>query len=510
MGFAEAQAIEVSTAEIQEDTQWLAGLGIKVPNDGYILKKPFEGPLTRRSFIVPASWYSLPLKKEVKASDLLKDLPFIKTAYRHTYSGYEVAAKRGWNWDQWFTDWEAQLSSKGDQVISVEEAFAPITKLKLFQPDNHMGPVVDSPTAYARVISRSALLTNIPTDSCSEIINDKNQSFQLQKNQPAHQPKLAKLPDNTLTYYVTYPSLYGVVTQIRCGEELIRLKPFWQNEALAAVKQNKVLKLAQTEKDKASFRWAASDILYVRFPGMNYDHRQSYLELEQEIKTADLSKAKVIILDHRGSGGGYGFAFPTYEYLTAGNFMNSKDPRGFIKQSCLSYGGSGIWGQIQWMLKRSNQVDPLPVEDVNEYQGILDGLFTEEPGCPITFPPRSTSPTWKYVDRKFEPTKSKPILMFLTDNDCGSTCEGSQFAFAQLPNTIIVGTNSYGVAQFTGGNFFVTPNTKITYRFSSGVSDMYGDNRPFDGYGLNADMILPDEEMQDPEYILNLARSLTK
>jgi len=43
-----------------------------------------------------------------------------------------------------------------------------------------------------------------------------------------------------------------------------------------------------------------------------------------------------------------------------------------------------------------------------------------------------------------------------------------------------------------------------------GISDIYGDNRSFDGYGLNVDVVLPTASSQSPTKILKLAETLIK
>ena len=49
----------------------------------------------------------------------------------------------------------------------------------------------------------------------------------------------------------------------------------------------------------------------------------------------------------------------------------------------------------------------------------------------------------------------------------------------------------------------------MKFRIALGMSDMYGDNRSLDGYGLDVDMLLAGEEAHKPEAILRLAEKLS-
>ncbi len=79
---------------------------------------------------------------------------------------------------------------------------------------------------------------------------------------------------------------------------------------------------------------------------------------------------------------------------------------------------------------------------------------------------------------------------------------------AALPQTVIAGTNTFGVAQFIQPGYSVLPHTRLPFRIALGTSDNYGDNRSFDGYGLDVDVLLLDERDQAPENILSLAKYL--
>jgi hypothetical protein len=72
----------------------------------------------------------------------------------------------------------------------------------------------------------------------------------------------------------------------------------------------------------------------------------------------------------------------------------------------------------------------------------------------------------------------------------------------------IVGSNSFGVAQYIQPGYSVLPHTRLPFRIALGTSDGYGDNRSFDGYGFDVDILLTTQADQAPENILALARYL--
>jgi C-terminal processing protease CtpA/Prc len=78
------------------------------------------------------------------------------------------------------------------------------------------------------------------------------------------------------------------------------------------------------------------------------------------------------------------------------------------------------------------------------------------------------------------------------------------------PETIVVGTNTFGVGQFIQPGYSVLPHTGLTYRIALGRSDFYGDNRSFDGYGLDVDVILPQVDTLQPEQLRALTETLAK
>jgi hypothetical protein len=97
-------------------------------------------------------------------------------------------------------------------------------------------------------------------------------------------------------------------------------------------------------------------------------------------------------------------------------------------------------------------------------------------------------------------------VLALVDNGCGSDCEYMTLLLSSLPETVIVGSNTFGVAQFIQPGYSVLPHTRLPFRVALGMSDGYGDNRSFDGYGYDVDFLLTTQEDQSRQNILALAR----
>lgn len=99
-------------------------------------------------------------------------------------------------------------------------------------------------------------------------------------------------------------------------------------------------------------------------------------------------------------------------------------------------------------------------------------------------------------------------IIALVNSGCGSDCELFTAELASLPETIVVGTNTFGVGQFIQPGYSILPNSKLRYRIALGRSNFYGDDRSFDGYGLDVDVVLPDVDKLQPEQLRDLAEAV--
>jgi hypothetical protein len=56
----------------------------------------------------------------------------------------------------------------------------------------------------------------------------------------------------------------------------------------------------------------------------------------------------------------------------------------------------------------------------------------------------------------------------------------------------------------------VLPHSRIPFRLATAVTDIYGDNRSVDGYGLNADVLPMPGEILTRENLVTLAYRLLR
>jgi hypothetical protein len=119
--------------------------------------------------------------------------------------------------------------------------------------------------------------------------------------------------------------------------------------------------------------------------------------------------------------------------------------------------------------------------------------------------------TWSMASRdpsRFS-TASRRVL-FVTDERCGSDCElAITYVSSKLP-TLIVGANTFGMAEFTVPAGFLLPFSGARVSLATGHSDIYGDSRSFDGYGLDVDVLLADEPSHTAASLEALIASLAR
>jgi C-terminal processing protease CtpA/Prc len=104
----------------------------------------------------------------------------------------------------------------------------------------------------------------------------------------------------------------------------------------------------------------------------------------------------------------------------------------------------------------------------------------------------------------------RPLILVLIDARCASDGEFLACLLAAQGCCVLAGANSAGVAQFAQPGRLVLPHTRLAFRMATAVADIYGDNRRFDGRGLNADLLIPDGFPLDRPSLLNLVCSVRK
>lgn len=120
----------------------------------------------------------------------------------------------------------------------------------------------------------------------------------------------------------------------------------------------------------------------------------------------------------------------------------------------------------------------------------LDAIALSYPeGCPRAV--KAMPAQWGYMRHRFAPQPNDMRIIALVNSRCGSDCELFTAQLASLPETIVAGEDTFGVGQFIQPGYSVLPATGLKNRIALVRGDMYGDNHSCDGYGLDADILIP-------------------
>ncbi|MFT3840742.1 MAG: S41 family peptidase [Myxococcaceae bacterium] len=477
----------------------VSALGVKVPDGGIVLEHPFDAPFSSRSLVVPLAWMGPPGKYLIapphpRASEVLKDVELLEQILPRQYGGYEWIARRGFDWAQWFKDWRADLSSKGDAELSLEEAFAPMVKLSQRQLDNHTQ--IPLTLGGLRSPSRSWLLAHEGA-SCTKVRIRGGAERALAPGDLGEQPHRALVPSGDAlkpAWYLSLPERDGELESISCGAEWISLEP------LAPHSPSDASAIIADMTARPEVKRLDESTVWFKIPSMN---PSVYADLEQRRAgwPKPDGKERTLIVDLRGNGGGsdeYGFEV-LKGFVAAPPDGMKKFHRTLVK-SCLYPALRWNFGQMF----NPGVHAPLEPDELKEWQEDVDALFAESPeGCPRVN--EETPGEVKLAERTPKPVKDGPLIIVWMDSGCGSDCEALATELAPLPNVWFVGTSSAGVAQFIQPGYGVLPHTGLPFRFALGMSDVYGDDRAFDGHGLNVDVVLPASGDWTPEKVAKLA-----
>jgi hypothetical protein len=490
----------LTTAEIAAETTHLQQLGLTLPDGTFLKPHPFEPPWTSHSLLVPSTWsYPAPGIQwllgphKVRADLLLADLNILEPVMQRAYGGWDSAAIRGWNWVQWFANWRDQLAAKGTTQLSYDQAFAPMDALFAFQRDNHTQiPLIRTSTSDG---SQTALLATPPTAPCNEIRTNAR-TFPIAADDPGQQVRTAKRwepgdPSFTDTHYISMPTSRGTPQAIRCGAAWIPLQTTGGIRNLI----HNLLRLAPNH-DPTRIERLGDGIVYARLPtfdASNYEQisRQGWAERQPG--------DRVLIVDLRNNGGGdaqYGLD-ALQGWIDPARMIHFADLGSQVNSSCL-------YPALKWgYLAQTGQTgDPTQKPFLQE---LLDRIAQPYPaGCPHSMD--ITPSRWTYLQHRFNPKPSDLRILALVDSHCASDCELITEMLASLPETIIIGANTYGVCQMIQPGYSVLPNTGLRYRIALGRDDPYGDNRSVDGYGLDVDVTVPEVDTLTPTQLRTLAQ----
>ncbi|MEZ5403198.1 MAG: S41 family peptidase [Bryobacteraceae bacterium] len=484
----EPDATDLSLETIAGEAAWMESLGVRYPERPLLLPRPFSEPLTNGSFVVPAAWHWRPPPEHVDARCLLRDLDILATAMAKAYAGWETAESAGWEWAEFFEQWKSGLSREQSPAMSLERAFAPWRELMRFQLDNHSGPV---PGGAFQGLSRTLLLAEMPPEPVTAYRDDQGQNGPRDPKNPAHQPRTCLVfEDGQLTHgaAICHPSSLGEWDSVKAGPQWFAVRPARFDSG-------------RTAPHAASSRMLAGRIGYLRIPTLGY------LDVLRLISDRDwlapgLAHARTLIFDVRGNQGG---GAELLAYLLGEVLGIAQRPDATlsmrIKDSCVSRALG--WGFAQARLHGVS--GPLPHAVREQLQRTLNSIASAPPGCAVAF--QAVTGRWRFGNR-LDPDAAIPRLVVLTDNRCGSDGEFLVYLLAQTPGCVVAGVNTAGVGGFARPGHFVLPHTGVAFRLATALTDPYGDQRSFEGYGLNADVVLNVGEPLSDAHLVALAESI--
>jgi Peptidase family S41 len=490
---------KLTQADRDGEVQWLQSLGLKVPAATWPLEDPYAMPFTRRSLIVPTAWYRQ-RQQQVRADLFREDIKLLRRIMETAYGGWEIARKRGWDWDAFFRDWDADLAARGEAEIPIADAFAQWRKYMAVQLDNHSGPLYANFAATGRAFSWSAVLAREPGGTCTELRNNKDAVFPINASDPAQQPKKRQNIDGKPITYIVANSSKGAITAVHCGDAWIPAQPAWFTESNAERFVN-IKQLSQSEKDVPLFRSISPRIGYLRFPTFSKANVELIRKLEPELH-AKSHNEELLIVDLRSNDGG------DVHIDAVTNWAKLRQIGGPRRNGASCLYPALRWGYAQ--VSSQSLKPPISAAMRSSLQHSLDSVMQkDDPACPAKF--IETPAHWVYTQHQY-PSKpeGKTRLLMLTDNWCGSDCEAAVNMLAAVPGAVIAGVNTFGVAGFVQPGYFVLPQTRMPFRVALGTQDHYGDGRSFDGYGFDVDIVLAEKKDQSAEAILSLAERLMK
>ena len=494
-----AAADAVLSKEVRQgEVEWLSTFDLKIPDGGPLLENPFAEPFSRRSFLVPQAWWRAERPQRVAAPLLRGDVRLLESLMRKAYGGWQSAEARGWKWDAWFESWDRELETTGDKDLDLPSAFAPVGRLMDFQPDNHTG-FFGAPFGSG---SRTAVLETSTSDACTEMKTADGRTLPLDPRDPAQAPKAARIVAGADAaerpgQYFSYPSKRGSAIAIHCGAKWIPVRVTWTGMERIGL----IAEMSGTAGDEPLYRQAAPGIGYLRLPTFSKTNTELFRKLLPALPES-AGHEKLLIVDLRRNFGGDNVVAQLSRWVDPEAIRDVMRFGQDEPKSCLY--DALRWGYMQYTMLPLKP--PVSAELRQTIQRGLDALYAPSPaGCPVTV--EKVRSEWNYKRHQFPPEArpGKPRLLLLVDNFCGSDCEFTTYVLASVPGSIIVGENTFGVCQFIQPGYCILPHSRVPFRIALGRSDLYGDGRSVDGYGLDVDMVLADQASQRPAAILKLA-----
>lgn len=504
-------AMVVPAAARDSESSRLRALGVALPEGGVVLERPWDPPYTRRSFIVPQSWFRQPRRDSVSADALARDLPVLRALMERAYGGWDAAKRRGWDWDKWFADWDGMLRAHPDQTLSMIDAFSPMKEFMAFQLDNHT--TIPLGVRFGSG-SRSSLIDGSPEGPCNQVTMANGATVTLDGRDPAQHPRHATRWNGAArrldsVTYLSLPAGRGMPVAISCANHSLHMTPVWPfddvenaTRAELIVRDSVVRSLSGAVSDTPDFRILDSTVAYLRLPDFTEVNGQL---IEQRIAgwPKYSGRERVLIIDLRDNGGGNATLQPLAGWVDTRGVSRALNARRHQGASCLYH--ALRWGYTT--ISTASIKPPASTNFTLRLQSLVDDLFRQSaPACPSAFADSSSG--WDYRQHAMRApglVDGHLRLLVLVNNGCGSDCEAEVLMLSSLPQTVVVGSNTFGVAQFIQPGYSVLPHTRLPFRIALGTSDAYGDGRSFDGFGVDVDIVLATPADESRESILALA-----
>ncbi|NBW80699.1 hypothetical protein EBR21_03000, partial [bacterium] len=433
-----ARSIPLSQQIIAKENRRWEELGVNLHHQNLLLADPFRDPAQPRSFIVPTDWYDSwdATSQKIITSALRKDLLVLKRVMQDGYGGWDIAAKKGWNWDLFFAQWDSYLASL-DQEIDPELAFSYFERLKEFQLDNHTGFMLKKRTFAA---SLSALVMGNPKDCDALQLKNGNQ-IRLVKSDRGQQPKSVLVPKKNIDgsmalseeTYVAFPLTKGNGFSIICSGDSLRLKSSWQPMESFKERHHLIEGLSKSPATEPTYRAIDSQIGYLRLPSFSAKN----VELLQKLSSllpSSAGKEEFLIIDMRlNEGGDGGSAFGVLQrWLRPEEIENAMSFSRSTVESCTSQALS--WGYEQFT--KRNVRPPVSGYLRDTLQAKIDKIILHPKECKRQV--MYDRSKWNFAKRNRMDLSGKKILL-LVDNMCGSDCEFITYVLGSLPRTVIAG-----------------------------------------------------------------------
>ncbi len=396
------------------------------------------------------------------------------------------AAQRGWNWNAWFSRWDTQLRLRGNATLTLAQAFAPWGQLEKFQLDNHSG--VPSMTAFTSG-SVSAELASRPPGACSSLIVNNGPAVRLNPHDAGQQPHEVQAWNGSAfstAWYLSYPKRDGEAGAVACGSHRVALQPI----TLAGVSA------------KPTYEALGNGISYVRMPTFSDANDDALTDLFS--KTPNIGKERVVIVDLRSNDGGNAPLSLLNTWFSGSAIERASELNQIGTQSCFR---TALYFGLQQQLLGS--VKPPASTQLSQFlQRVVDSLSTPA-SCEVEPDDQQSDGSLRDHQFSIKPAQADQTrILAIVDSACASDCEYMAAVLAQLPNTVIAGSSTYGVMGFTQPGYFVLPNSRVPFRLALSRTDVYGDGRSVDGYGITVDVLLPTQQSQSRDALIALAREL--